>query len=67
VRQPAGDAARALVEAALAAGGPDNVTVQIVRAPAHAFAPAPPPRARAVAIAVGAVVLALAIGWVLLR
>jgi protein phosphatase len=67
VRQPAEDAARALVEAALAAGGPDNVTVQIVRAPAHAFAPAPPPRARAVAIAVGAVVLALAIGWVLLR
>jgi protein phosphatase len=67
VRQPAGDAARALVEAALAAGGPDNVTVQIVRAPAHAFAPAPRARARVVAIAAGALLLALAIGWVLLR
>jgi protein phosphatase len=68
VRQPADDAARALVEAALLAGGPDNVTVQIVRAPAHAFAPAPAPalRARAVAIGVGAALLAL-IGWVLLR
>jgi protein phosphatase len=68
VRQPAEDAARALVEAALAAGGPDNVTVQIVRAPAHAFEPPPAPalRARAVAIAVGAALLAL-IGWVLLR
>ena len=67
VRQPAADAARALVEAALLAGGPDNVTVQIVRAPAHAFETAPAPRTRAAAIVAGAVLLALAIGWVLLR
>ena len=37
-RQPLEDAARALVDAANARGGPDNVTVQSVRVPAEALA-----------------------------
>lgn len=36
-RQPIEDAAAALVEAANRHGGPDNVTVQVVRIPAHAL------------------------------
>jgi len=40
-RQPAEDAAQALVAAANENGGPDNVTVQIIRANAEAFEDAP--------------------------
>ncbi|MGH0031250.1 MAG: Stp1/IreP family PP2C-type Ser/Thr phosphatase [Myxococcota bacterium] len=66
--QPLEAAAKALVDAANDAGGPDNVTVQIVRVPPAALGAAAGGRSLAtLLILAGAALLGLAVGWAILR
>jgi protein phosphatase len=60
-------AADALVAAANEHGGPDNVTVQIVRVPAAAVTGVRSGPTLAALLLTGVALLGLAVGWVLLR